>query len=75
VEVFSLAGAQGYQVRVNLGPFLLVACRRDPGRPYQPMVFATREAARPVAASLAPFLRPEPDRNQELYVNSRNFMP
>jgi hypothetical protein len=73
VEVFSVPRGEGYQVRVRLGAFLLIACDRDPGRPYQPALFATLEGARKAASSLAVFLRPDPGGGQELYVNTRNF--
>jgi hypothetical protein len=56
-----------------VGRFLLIACDREPGRPYQPALFATLDGADQAASSLAVFLHPEPGSGQELYVNMRNF--
>jgi hypothetical protein len=73
VEVVSAARGDGYQVRVRVGRFLLIACDRDSGQPYRPAVFATLDGARNAASSLTGFLCPEPGSDQELYINTRNF--
>jgi hypothetical protein len=73
INIYSLTPAEGYQVRAQVGRFLLIACNREPGRPYQPAVFATLEDARNTVSALNVYLRPDPEGGQELYVNARDF--
>jgi hypothetical protein len=72
VEVADAPGA-GCWLRVGVGPLTLVACPRDPGRPYRPAVFADAEAARAAAGQLAAVLCPPAGAAGELYFNTRHF--
>jgi hypothetical protein len=73
VEPFPAPGCPGYCVRAMVGEFTLVACPRAPGRPYRPMVFASRDEAQQAADALANVLCPPPGASQEVYFNTRNF--
>jgi hypothetical protein len=73
VEVVANANNGGSWLRVQVGPFFLVACARAPGRPYRPEVFAEASAGRQAAAKLAAILCPEAGAEQELYFNTRHF--
>jgi hypothetical protein len=73
VEAVPATGAAGWWVRVQAGPFTLLACRRVPGEAYQPAVLRTGTEAGSLAARLAAILFPAADGNQELYFNTRQF--
>ncbi len=72
VEEAVAPDGQGYWVQARLGAFPLVACPREPGRPYRPAAFATPEEAARTAAAITRALRPE-DGRPEVYVNDRHF--
>jgi hypothetical protein len=63
----------GSWLRVRIGPYALTVCGRVPGQPYQPHLFPNAEAVRSATVALTALLRPAPDGEQELYVNTRNF--
>ncbi len=63
----------GWWLRLRVGAFALLACPREPGRPYRPAVFADAEATRAAAGQLAAVLCPPPGVAQELYFNTRHF--
>ena len=67
------APGDGWLLRLRVGAFALVACPREPGRPYRPAVFADADAARAAADQLAAVLRPPDGVAQELYFNTRHF--
>ena len=71
--VEAAAAPDGYRVRVAAGPFVLLLCPREPGRPYRPQVFADADAARAAADALLAVLRPPAGAEQELYFNTRHF--
>jgi hypothetical protein len=66
-------GGKGYQVRVGVGQFVLVACERVPGAPYKPAQFATATKALAAAERITSVLCPRPDANQEIYFNTDQF--
>ena len=73
VEEVACPDGVGFWVRVWLGPFVLLACGRQPGRPYQPMTFADAEAALSAAEELRSILRPRTNVEQEVYLNTHHF--
>jgi hypothetical protein len=62
----------GWRVRARVGAFALLACPREPGRPYRPLLCPEAEAIRS-AAALAAVLCPAPGAEQEVYFNVRFF--
>jgi hypothetical protein len=73
VEMLPSTSLAGYEVRAEVGAFAMVVCRRDPGKPYEPMRFATREEAQDVADAIAAVLCPADRAGQEVYFNTRHF--
>lgn len=73
VEPIAASDGVGYEVRVAVGAFVLVACTRDPGRPYRPYPFESVAEAQDAAERLTAYLFPPADAERELYVNSRSF--
>jgi hypothetical protein len=63
----------GYWVRVGVGPFALLMCRRQPGQPYRPLAFPDADAALAAAAQVRRVLCPSRDTEQEVYLNTRHF--
>ena len=73
VEEVACPDGSGYWVRVRVGPFALLTCRRQPGKPYQPLTFPDVETALSAAAQLRRVLRPPANVEQEVYLNSLHF--
>ena len=73
VEAVSQPQGQGAWLRARVGPYVLLACARVPGQPYQPLVFADAHAAGAAACRLTAILCPPPGVEQEVYFNTRNF--
>lgn len=73
VEAIAAASGDGYEVRAGLGTFVLVACRREPGKPYRPHLFATAAEAVQAAEALTAFVCPADGVEQEIYFNARHF--
>src|SRR6266478_3218140 len=73
VEPMPAPGGKGYQVRVGLGRFVLIACDRVPGVPYKPAKFDTVSEALDAAERITSVLCPRPGTNQEIYFNTDNF--
>ncbi len=63
----------GFQVHVGVGTVCLVACRRQPGKPYRAAVFATRAEAEYASGRLVEALFPAENANREMYLNLRHF--
>jgi len=63
----------GFHVWVDVDEFSFVLCARNPGQPYRPQWFATTEQAQQAILGVQSILPPPSDREQELYVNTRNF--
>jgi hypothetical protein len=62
----------GLRLRVRVGSFALVVCRRAPGQPYASLVCTDAEA-RHLGAALAGLLCPGGAAEQEVYFNTRFF--
>ena len=73
VEPVPAPGGVGYHVRVGVGRFVLVACDRVPGRPYQPMVLDNVSKALVACEQIAAILCPRQNVSQELYFNTDQF--
>jgi len=73
VEAMASPTGGGYRVLATAGSFTLIACRRRPGQPYEPGVWATAEEARQQAERMAAILSPAAAGGQELYFNMRHF--
>jgi len=73
VEPMPAPGGKGYQVRVGVGRFVLVACDRIPGAPYKPAVFASVSQALAAAERVVAVLCPRAEVRQEMYINTENF--
>jgi hypothetical protein len=69
------AEGDGFRLQVQIGPFALIACSRRSGQLYQPQIFPDLESAHAFGQGLACILCPPPDVEQEIYFNSRHFMP
>ena len=63
----------GWWLRLRVGAFALLACPREPGRPYRAAVFADPDAAGAAAGQLAAVLCPPAGAAGELYFNTRHF--
>jgi hypothetical protein len=63
----------GFLVRATVGGLPFLACLRDPGQPYRPLICPDADAARRAAGALASVLCPAPGAEQEVYFNSRHF--
>jgi hypothetical protein len=63
----------GFFVRIGVGPFHLLACDRQPGKPYAPSRFADAVSARAAAGRLTALLCPPAGSEQEFYLNTRHF--
>jgi hypothetical protein len=75
VEEVACPEGGGFWVRVCVGPFTLLACDRQPGRPYQPWMFPDVDTALSAAAQLRGVLRPPANIEQEVYLNTLYFAP
>jgi hypothetical protein len=72
--VQTVAGpAGGFQVWATLAEHTWIACPREPGCPYRPLIFSARGEANAAAAALADVLCPASDAAQEFYFNTQNF--
>ncbi len=68
------SSAEGFLVWADIGDFALVACERVPGQPYRPMLFAAEEEARAAVGLITAALCPPAHAEQEVYLNTRNFV-
>jgi hypothetical protein len=73
VEPMPAPGGKGYQVRVGVGRFVLIACDRVPGVPYRPALFTTVSKALAAAEQIAAVLCPCAGVNQEIYINTDQY--
>jgi hypothetical protein len=73
VEPAFAADGAGYWVQMEVGAFPLIACARQPGRPYRPAAFATAGEAEAAAAAIAAVLCPSEGASLEVYLNTRHF--
>jgi hypothetical protein len=75
IETPAGPGASGWRLQLTIGPFTLLACPREPGRPYRPWTLPDAASADAAAAALALLLTPGDDVVQEVYTNTRYFGP
>ncbi len=75
IETPTGPGSSGWRLRLTIGPFTLLACPREPGRPYRPLTLPDAATADAAAAALALLLAPADDVVQEVYTNTRYFGP
>lgn len=73
VEEVVCPDGSGFWVRVRVGPFALLACGRQAGRPYQPLLFPDADTALSAAIQLRDILRPPAKKDQEVYLNTIFF--
>jgi hypothetical protein len=73
VEAVPAPETGGFRLRAVVASFALLACPREPGKPYRPLVLPDGVAAREAADALARALCPPDGVEQELYFNGRNF--
>jgi hypothetical protein len=73
VEAVPASGGDGHVVRAEVGIFPLLACPREPGRPYRPMVFSQPSEAEDAAAAIAAVLCPAAGADREIYFNTHQF--
>jgi hypothetical protein len=73
VEVIPSMEGTGFQLRAVVAAYALLACPREPGKSYHPLVLPDAEAAREAAEALIAVLCPSAGVEQELYFNGRNF--
>ena len=62
-----------FQIWLRTDEFVWIACRRTPGKAYQPAVFADLEDATRAAESIAAVVWPSAGVMQEYYFNTQNF--
>jgi hypothetical protein len=65
--------AHGFHVRASVGPFHLLACERQPGKPYAAHRFEDVGEARDAADRIEALFSPPPGSQQEIYLNTRHF--
>lgn len=70
--VANSAGA-GFLAGIPVSGFMWIVCQRAPGRPYQPLIFSSRNDAQIAVDRVTPILCPQADANQEYYFNTQNF--
>lgn len=73
IEEVASPDGRGFWVRVRVASFALLACARQPGQPYRPLVFADVETALSAAGQLRDILRPSANIEQEVYLNTLHF--
>ncbi|HWG41821.1 MAG TPA: hypothetical protein VN688_03475 [Gemmataceae bacterium] len=73
VEEVAGPDGRGIWLRIRVGVFALLVCGRQPGQPYQPLVFADAETAWAAAGQLRDILCPSGDIVQEVYLNTHHF--
>jgi hypothetical protein len=73
VEAFPAPEGAGFWVRAVVAGYALLACPREPGKSYHPLVLPDADAARDAARALAAVLCPGDGVEQELYFNGRHF--
>jgi hypothetical protein len=73
IEVVARPADSGLWLRVHVGPLYLIACARQPGKPYEPLIFADVAEAEKAETQAAALLCPGAGTEQELYFNTRHF--
>jgi hypothetical protein len=73
VEAVPVPAGTGFRLRAVVAAYTLIACPREPGKSYQPLVLPDADAARDAARALTAVLCPRDGTEQELYFNGRHF--
>jgi hypothetical protein len=73
VQTFGSANSEHTQIWLRTDEFVWIVCRRAPGAAYQPMLFASPEAAVSDAEKIAAVVFPAASVKQEYYFNTQNF--
>ena len=73
--VQSFGKSDQIQLWVRGGDYVWILCRRRPGQPYEPVVFASQDDAASTGCRLEPYLFPAPGANQQFYFNTQSFIP
>jgi hypothetical protein len=71
-SVETLVAGSAFRLRVQVGPFPLLVCPRQPGQAYAPLVCSEVDA-HAAAAQLRSVLSPSGETEQEVYFNTRFF--
>jgi hypothetical protein len=64
---------EALELRLHVGPFHLLVCERQPGKPYAPLHFINEISAGAAAESLRLLIAPPNGMQQEFYLNTRFF--
>lgn len=62
-----------FQVWVRTAELLWIACRRSPGKTYQPVLFDIQEESQSAAELVETVVWPGADKVQEYYFNTQKF--
>ncbi|MCI0642993.1 MAG: hypothetical protein L0Y72_10860 [Gemmataceae bacterium] len=73
VSTVSDSAGTTFQIWLRALEFVFIACRRAPGKLYEPIVFLTHEEAVAAGKSAEQFFWPSADANQEFYFNTQYF--
>jgi hypothetical protein len=66
-------GQPAIHLRVQIGPFHLLVCARNPGQPYAPLRFVDDLSARATCEQIRELFTPRKGNEQEYYLNTRQF--
>jgi len=72
-QVVANPGGDGFLVWVPAVELMWLICERNPGRPYEPLVFSNQNEAQDAVTRIAPYFWPARDAEQEYYFNTQNF--
>jgi hypothetical protein len=72
-QVVTNPGGDGYLVWIPVSDLMWIVCARMPGRPYEPVAFASGAEADVAVRRLTPYFWPAADADQEYYFNTQNF--
>jgi hypothetical protein len=73
LETFGDVQTGRLQIWLRTSEYVWIVCKRAPGEPYQPMIFASSEEAIQAAEKIAAYVWPAPDVRQEYYYNTQSF--
>ncbi|HZZ81720.1 MAG TPA: hypothetical protein VFE62_24680 [Gemmataceae bacterium] len=73
LQTCSDAARTSFQIWLRTEEFIWIACRRTPGRSYQPALFDALEEATCAAEAIAAVVWPGAGVTQEYYFNTQNF--
>ena len=73
VQTFGDAQGRRFQVWLRTEELVWIACRRSPGKAYEPALFDTKEEAQSAAELIEAVVWPGSDKSQEYYFNTQKF--